>query len=293
MTRKPEDHSPDDCETLLRAVCEGPEDDDARLRYAASLEATGDLDKALRAEYIRIQCELARSDLSYDRWLQLQERKDALKANCDRWVEELPKLEGVRWIPIDFPRGFVWHVGCEDAKAFQRNAAAIFAASPIQSLSFLRLRSIRSVLEVPELARIRQLILEGFRLGPADALALAASPYVSNLTALHLSGNRFEDAGAKAIAASPHLRRLDNLDLGYNRIGDEGVAALADSMVVSTLTHLGLAGNPLTNVGAMALASSPYLGRLTGLTLWECRKIGAKGREALKNKFGDAVSFQD
>ena len=80
---------------------------------------------------------------------------------------------------------------------------------------------------------------------------------------------------------------------GYNRIGDEGAAALAASPMFSTLSHLGLPGNLLTNAGAMALASSPQLGRLTGLTLWECKKIGAKGKEALKARFGQTVSFED
>jgi uncharacterized protein (TIGR02996 family) len=274
-------------------VCERPEDDTARLRYAESLETTGDPDERLRAEFIRVQCELARSDLSDERRSQLQERKDALEANRDRWADELPKLDGIRWNPIDFPRGFVWDVWCDDAEAFQRNAAAIFASAPIQSASFMRLRSLAPVLEVPQLSRMRRLILEGFRLGPPDAQALAASPHLSDLAALHVSGNRFGDAGARALAASPHLLRLDNLDLGHNRIGDEGAAALAASPVVSTLSHLGLGGNLLTNAGAMALASSPHLGRLTGLTLWECRKIGAKGKKALKARFGDTVSFED
>lgn len=54
-----------------------------------------------------------------------------------------------------------------------------------------------------------------------------------------------------------------------------------------------LAANPVTDVGALALASSPHLGRLTGRTLWECRKIGAKGKRALKARFGVSVSFAD
>jgi hypothetical protein len=257
------------------------------------LEATGDPDDGLRAEFIRVQCELARLVLPDERWSQLEERKDALEAYRERWANELPKLDGVRWNPIDFPRGFVWDIWCDDAEAFRRNAAAIFVSAPIQSARFIRLRSLGPVLEVPELSRIRRLILERFALGPADAQALAASPHVRNLAALHLSGNRIGDAGAKALAASPHLLRLDNLDLGHNRIGDKGAAALAASPVVSTLSHLGLAGSLLTNAGAMALASSPHLGRLTGLTLWECKKIGAKGKEALKARFGDTVSFED
>lgn len=293
MARKRGDQSPGDRDARLRAVCEHPDDDSPRLRYAEFLDATGDSDDALRAEFIRVQCELARTDLSEERWSHLYERKDALKANQDRWAEELPRLDGVRWNPIDFPRGFVWDIWCDDAEAFVRNAAAIFESAPVQSASFMRLPSLGPVLNVPELSRIKRLILEGFGLGPGDAQALAISPHVTNLAALHLSGNRFGDAGAKALAASHQLRSLDNLDLGENRIGDEGVAALAASPVVSTLSHLGLAGNPLTNTGAMALASSPHLGRLTGLTLWECRKIGAKGKQALKARFGDTVSFED
>lgn len=293
MARKRADRTPGEHEALLRAVCERPEDDAPRLRYAEFLEETGDQDDALRAKFIRVQCELACSELSDERWSQLQERKDALEANRDRWAAQLPKLAGVRWNPIDFPRGFVWDVWCDDAESFRRNAAAIFALAPIQSASFRRLRSLRPVLEVPELSRIRRLILEGFGLGPADAQALAASPHVSNLAARHFSGNRIGDAGARALAASPHLLRLDNLDLGHNGIGDEGVAALAASPVVSTLSHLGFAGNLLKNSGAMALASSPNLGQLTGLTLWECRKIGPKGKEALKVRFGNTVSFED
>ncbi len=293
MARKRADRTPGEREALLRAVCERPEDDTPRLRYAEFLEATGDPDDVLRAEFIRVQCELSRSDLSDERWSQLQERKDALEANCERWVDELPKLDGVRWNPIYYPRGFLWDIWCDDAEAFRRSAPTIFASAPIQSASFIRLRSLGPVLEVPELSRIRRLILERFALGAADAQALAASPHVRNLTALHLSGNRLGDVGAKALAASPHLLRLDNLDLGHNRIADEGAMALAASPVVSTLSHLGLGGNLLTNAGAMALASSPHLGQLTGLTLWECRKIGVKGKEALKARFGDTVSFED
>src|SRR5258708_3830966 len=107
MASKRADRTPGDREALLHAVCERPEDDTPRLRYAEFLEATGDPDDALRGEFIRVQCELARSDLSDERWSQLQERKNALEANRDRWADELPKLDGVRWNPIDFPRGFV------------------------------------------------------------------------------------------------------------------------------------------------------------------------------------------
>lgn len=278
-------------QALLRAVCDQPDDDAPRLRYADHLDAvSGD---ALRAEYIRMQCELARPDLPGERWLALQDRKAELESDLDRWAAVLPQLAGVRWNSVTFPRGFVWDVWCDDADAYRRHAADIFTSAPIQSVSFMTLKAVRPVVEVPQTARLRRLILEGFRLTPSDAASLADSPTAKGLTALHLSGNRFGDAGAIAIAASPHLRQLDNLDLGDNRVGDDGVAALAMSPVVASLTHLGLPGNPITNEGASALAGSRYLDRLMGLTLWGCNKIATKGKKALKDRFGDRVSFAD
>ena len=44
---------------FLRAIIEHPEDDTPRLIYADWLEENGDPD---RAEFIRVQCELARLD---------------------------------------------------------------------------------------------------------------------------------------------------------------------------------------------------------------------------------------
>jgi uncharacterized protein (TIGR02996 family) len=279
-------------QTLLRAVCERPDEDAPRLRYAEWLEATGDPNDAARAEFIRVQCQLAYIHRGNE-WGKLREREEPLKSHCDRWASELPRFDGIRWDSVGFRRGFVWEIWCEDGEAFRRHAAAVFAAAPIQGVSFRRLRSLTPVVEVPEFGRIRRMILQDSRLGPDDARGLAESPNASGLTALHLSGNRFGDAGAKALAASPYLRHLDNLDLGQNGIGDEGVAALAGSPVVASLSHLGLGGNPLTSRGAAALAASPHLNRITGMTLWDCTKIGPEGKQALKARFGDAASFSD
>lgn len=293
MARKRSDPAPETRAAILRAVCERPNDDTPRLLYAEFLEGTGDPNDIVRAEFIRVQCELARTDLSATRWSELQKRQDALEDNCERWAEELPHLDGIIWNAVDFKRGFVWELLCNNTEVFKRNAAAIFASTPIQGVTLIRLQSLAQVLDVAELSRVKRLILEGLGLGPIDTHALAESPHVSNLAAIHLSDNNIEDEGAEALAASQQLRFLENLDLGYNRIADEGVKALAASPIVATLSHLGLAGNLLTNSGAMALASSQYLGQLTGLTLWECKNIGLKGKKALENRFGNVVSFED
>lgn len=289
----PSEQRQGDIETCLRDVCARPEDNAPKLRYAGLLDASGNPDDAVRAEFIRVQCELARTAHSDERWIQLWERKTALEINTERWAEELPKFEGVRWNPLDFPRGFAWDIWCDDTEAFQRNAAAIFAAAPIQSATIIRPRSLSFVMEVAELSQVTRLIITDSKLGPADARALAASPYLSNLTELHISGNRFGDEGAMALAASSQLHNLRDLNLGNNQIGDKGAMALAASPVVANLSHLGLADNAIKNAGAIALASSPYLKNITGLTLWGCDRIGRKGMEALYIRFGEDVSFAD
>src|SRR5262245_15058155 len=97
MASKAADRTSRDREALLRAVCDRPDADAPRLRYAKCLEATGDRNDALRAEYIRVQCELKRSGLSGKWWAELHEREAALDPYCEQWADELPKLDGVRW----------------------------------------------------------------------------------------------------------------------------------------------------------------------------------------------------
>lgn len=292
MTRSPENQISGELAALLRLICARPDEDAPRLRYADHLEETGDPNDALRAEFIQIACELTHADLNDARWFELRERLLVLDPNFNRWVDELPRLGGVRWNP-HFRRGFAWDVWCDNEEAFVVHAPAIFAAAPIQSLSFRLLQHVKPVVDVPEFSRITCLILEDFRLGPAEAQALADAPNAANITELHLSGNQFGDAGIKALASSRYLLRLRGINLAYNEIGDEGVKALANSPIVASLSTLGLAGNPITNIGAATLASSPYLKKIDGLTLWDCDQIWAEGRDILQDRFGDAVSFDD
>jgi Leucine-rich repeat (LRR) protein len=92
-----------------------------------------------------------------------------------------------------------------------------------------------------------------------DVFALAASPYLSNLTELDLNSNGIGAKGAAALAASPYLSNLTELDLTYNGIGAKGAAALAASPYLSQLTRLVLLDNEIGDEGAAALAASPYL----------------------------------
>lgn len=286
-------HSHEDLQQLLCEVCNSPEDNAPRLAYATALETAGYLADPARAEFIRVQCELARTDLSDESWEELTDRREKLEAeHRERWMKEFPVLKGVIWLP-GFERGFLEHVACRGTDAFWRHAPTIFAAAPIRSLSLSTPVDLKRIVAVSGVSRLKRLILHECQLGADDAHTLATSPNLAGITALHLSGNRLGDAGIIALAASHYLSRLDNLDVGYNKIGDAGVTALAESPIVATLTHLGLAGSAFTDKGAAALSNSRYLANLTGLTLWGCKRIGPVGKTALKGRFGDGVSFVD
>src|SRR5947208_13340491 len=89
-------------EAILQAVIERPEDDAPRLVYADWLEDHGDPD---RAEFIRVQCELARLPPDEPRAFDLRWRQEELLADHGpAWSEEVPKWarEG-----CTFRRGFV------------------------------------------------------------------------------------------------------------------------------------------------------------------------------------------
>jgi uncharacterized protein (TIGR02996 family) len=94
-----------DREALLQAILENPDDDAPRLVYADWLDEHGDAD---RAEFIRVQCELARgastprrSEVLTDRARQLQ------SAHGSRWERDLPGQPAIAWLDR-YDRGFLY-----------------------------------------------------------------------------------------------------------------------------------------------------------------------------------------
>jgi uncharacterized protein (TIGR02996 family) len=294
---------------FLRTILDSPEDDGPRLVYADWLEEAGDGE---RAEFIRVQCELARPADGRPRRHALAEREAELcDARGGEWLARLPDLPGVEW--GDFRRGFVESVTAESVAALRRSAGRIFSAAPVRSVRFQRLRAAKSLADLPALARVVELVLDdsgvgdeavaalagsrhagGLRrlmlgendLGPAAAVAVARSPYLTGLTELHLGGNALGDAGVAALAGSPNLRGLTVLDLFDNGVTDAGADALAESPHLGRLTLLDLGGhrNAIGDGGALALAASPRLPRLTQLTL-EVEHVGDTGVRALRRRW--------
>src|SRR5262249_32706484 len=122
---------------LLQAIVENPADDAARLVYADWLEEHGDID---RAGFIRVQVQRAALPADAPQQAELRTRSLALTLRHGaRWRGELPTLPGITW--QRFWRGFVSGAIVDQWKHYRRHADALFAATPVQFLRFLRLGS--------------------------------------------------------------------------------------------------------------------------------------------------------
>lgn len=242
---------------FLDAILASPADDTPRLVYADWLDDNGD---TARAEFIRVQCELARLEGESCRRRSLEVRERKLQAaNAARW---LGRLKGC---PRDrvFRRGFLERVRLH-AQTFAAHGRALFRLGPV-----------------------REVLLVG---AGRYALSLGLSPWLERLEVLGLRGNGLGDWSVQFLGRSPFLSGLRRLDLGDNGVGDGGVAALAGSPHLAGLNELRLDGNAIGETGLRALTASPHL---AGLQRLDLSRNGAdrqgRGARALLDRFGDRV----
>jgi uncharacterized protein (TIGR02996 family) len=237
---------------FLEAICATPDDDGPRLMYADWLEERGDPASQARAEFIRVQCELAQMDQDDERFPALKERERKLRVkHGKRWAGKFGRYRG-----HGFRRGFIDKVRLRPTDFFAC-ADWMFAEAPVTTL----------LLEHWNAAQIRR---------------LAASPHFARVRGLGMLYCTMKHAGMRGIAESPHARNLAELEMtgGGVRIGNEGLAILANAPAMANLTHLVMEGNGIGTVGVEALANSPYLRRLVSLSLGGNR-VGGAGVRAL------------
>src|SRR5262249_44868579 len=256
--------------------------DAPRLVYADWLEEHGD---AARAEFIRVQCELARLDDGDDRRWELEARERwLLWHHGKRWAGPLRRL-GKRW---QVRRGFV-EGGTVGAAEFLGWADELFRLAPIRHARLLRVRdTLPRLARCRHLARVRGLDLRHQDFSPETFDALARSRHLTGLTSLNLRGTLMcNTAGMRQLAGYESLAGLTSLDLSQRRPGrperphawadnDErfciqpgGIQALSDSPHLQRLTALNLSGYDVgfSRRAVEALAGSALLGRLTELDL--------------------------
>jgi len=291
---------------FLRAILADPDDDAPRLIYADWLDENGDAD---RAEFIRLQVQLARLSHSDPDWGPLSARSHELKqARYMEWLNQLPQFDGVHWEIFD--RGFISAARFDGPDAYFNNAVKVFEAAPINELRFhqftwpnaVRLaeskhlrhvctldfhdgnrvanNGIEGLMKSPHLVNLISLNLSRNSLGSAGVRAIAMAPYVRSLRKLTLDRNDLYDDALRFLSESPNSSQLQSLDLDYTRVGADGVKSLAASKYIRQLRVIQLNGNSIGDEGLTALADSDVMAKVHTLYL-EGNHIGDAGIMAL------------
>jgi uncharacterized protein (TIGR02996 family) len=256
-------------DAFLADILEHPEDDTPRLVFADWLD---DHAQPERAEFIRLQVELARLSAHDPRRPALVKREQVLVQRYARqWF-----VPPAGWQPgqaFFVRRGFpdTLALGTED---LLEQAPQLLERWPITRLrgSYGMARSlhvVRALAESPWLSRIRSLeMFNGHIAGALVLRAVAASPHIAGLTSLYAGQCALGDGVVRLVAASPHLASLRHLDVRHNSITSAGVRALIGSAHRRATRSLSLCANRVSADDVVALLESSGWPALADLDLW-------------------------
>jgi uncharacterized protein (TIGR02996 family) len=237
---------------FLKDICANPDDDAPRLVFADWLEENGQPE---RAEFIRVQCELARKRIAGGaaRRQELTKRAEQLfLSNREGWA----KAYGP-WCP-EYP------------DSWQRGFPA--TARTGESLSDLAC----GLPDMVERAPIQSVFLDVNKTAKGDGAALAACPALGRLRGLTLWGDisRADSASERRrvreelrkLLRSPRLAQLEELSCVQL---DLDTAALLPLLKAGRLKKLELYANGLDDETTRAICQSPCAATLTDLHLAE------------------------
>jgi uncharacterized protein (TIGR02996 family) len=203
---------------FLRAIAEEGEDNTSRLVFADWLEEQGE---GPRAEFIRVQCELASPQLAENRRHELRVReRELLNAHRQEWCQAFV-------LPIEdvgFERGLIARMRLsrwEDGKLLDPANMPRFATLTELDLSRLQLgdNGLEAFAGTAQFPALRKLILsEGNGLTDDGATALASAKGMPRLDTIYLFDNLIS-AGTRAILEGSTHFCLTNLDLGEREDG--------------------------------------------------------------------------
>src|SRR5262245_18411545 len=161
-------------EGFLRDIIEHPDDDAPRLIYADWLDDQGEPE---RAEFIRVQCRLARLPAADPEAAELERRAEGLAGGGPAW---LGPLHGVVE-EYEYRRGFIEQVSMP-ALRFLQHQGALFRLAPVRDLCLTRAGTrLEEVAGSPHLARLSALRVRYSRPNPAGVQALTHSPRLAGL----------------------------------------------------------------------------------------------------------------
>lgn len=250
-------------DALLAAVWAAPHDDLPRLVYADWLDETGDPAKAARAEFIRVQCELAKNELTAERRGKLERRERDLWHRYRRVFKRgLPHPLADK----PFARGFVAPPLLQlSGHRLLSTYAPVMAHAPLWRFEVRTIQAsdLRDWCQSDLGLRITELHLH-WTACPVGWLASGGRK--SNITALRLEYCRLsdEDTGALADGCYPHLHTLT----ASGSWAETGLKAVTCSSLPTQLTDLNVSGCEIGPAGARALAdSSGAFVRLVSLDL--------------------------
>jgi uncharacterized protein (TIGR02996 family) len=284
--------------SLLLATRFEPDEDAPRLVLADWLEESGTTAYQALAEFIRIQCQLARLPDNHPERADLEWRQRRLWwDHVETWLG--PVYEASR--EFLFRRGFArveLYAGCipdNELRSFLTTSAwnwidALHWISPtarhleelLQAPAFSSLVSLH-LQEGPPIDRavsllspddsplpLRELRLTNCSVDRAALNALIHWPQLSELRRLDLQHNHLRGRDLDVLAQSHHFPRLESLNLRSNLLADgwtdKSLNAFLDSSLLTGLRHLGLGYNRLRN-RLDALLTSPRLAGLVELDL--------------------------
>jgi uncharacterized protein (TIGR02996 family) len=288
-------------DSLFQAILANPDDDAPRLVYADWLDEHG---RPERAEFIRVQCAMARLPAQTARWLPLNDRAQRLEREWRvKWTGPVQD----RALEAQLRRGFVDGVRLT-VDQFRHSAEELVKLEPIRVWTFSEValffggRSFTKLAADSSLLAVRALDTGRYQ---ADELVrtLATSRYLSNLRTL-IVPNRIPTSEAirELFAAAPRLdelemsdaigpgvsdlwrrgapARLRKLSLVKSHITDQTATQLASSAALVLLEVLRLDGNDITDRGAATLAGTEHLTGLRELSL-AGNPIGDNGARAI------------
>src|SRR5262249_26325414 len=151
--------------------------------YADWLEERGEM---VRAEFIRVECELERSEPPGQRWRELGARQlELIRAHKEEWTRHLKGMVSSSL----FRRGFVESVIVRPAR-FIKHAPKLFGLEPIQTARFSGLgessAEVEAIAACPELRHVRHLNLHHTPMSAGTLKPLLGSEFLYNLKTLDL-----------------------------------------------------------------------------------------------------------
>jgi uncharacterized protein (TIGR02996 family) len=264
-----------DEKALLAAIWSEPHEDTPRLAYADWLQETGLEANVARAEFIRLQCELAMLSEDDRRFRVARAAANKLlKAWGHVWKAHLPRaIRGSPWY-----RGFLQpdDRGINADELFKKTAVELNVA-PCRSFCVMdTAQRLDDLLTWPMLDRLDTFYLrDDVPEGNWLPLVLAC-PGFRNVCRICLIDCPIQVKQLDALLTAWQDRRIVAVHLGGTKIGDDGWRMLLSHPALASVRELGTSGIGLTSEGVKILAESRYRPPEQDLVL-SGNAIGAEG----------------